>query len=225
MKYIILVLLILTGCMKKQIEMLYRPPLNCTVTSQNNTAIITCPDGTTAMVSNGTNGTVGPAGPSGSTGNTGLNGSSGHSAAFSMVGASLTLCPAGGSVISLGIDLNDDSVLQLGETGQVAVLCNGVAGTNGTDGQAGANGQDAPPTPLTPVAIVNVCGDAPGIDDEVFLRLYNGLLLWSESDTMGGVNTRLSLARAGTWTSTDGDHCVFTLDSNLNITYENHHYL
>lgn len=170
---------------------------SCTVSRAQGLTTIACPDGTQVNIRDG------------------VNGANGHSASFKINVADVSVCANGGSVILMGPDLNDDGILQSSETSQIATVCNGVNG---------ANGQDAAPTPFTPVGIVNPCGDAPGIDDEVFLRLANGSLLWSESDSVGGTNTRLAVARAGTWQTTDNDQCFFTLDSNFNITYESKHY-
>lgn len=218
---LIITIIMFVGCIKKEG---LTGPIACKVVKTGSIATITCPDGTSATVNDGANGAIGVTGSSGSqgpagnngsngsNGQNGLNGSNGHSAAISTLNADVSLCANGGSIISLGVDLNDNTVLELSEVTQTAVLCNGLNGTN------------APPTAFTPVAIVNPCGDAPGIDDEVFLKLSNGTLLWSESQTVSGNNTRLSLSRPGTWVTTDGDNCVFTLDSSFNITYENHHY-
>lgn len=188
------------------------PAKPCTVVKIGNTSTITCPDGTQTTITDGSNGNDGN---DGTNGQDGSNGSNGHSAAFSQSIADVSLCANGGAVINMGIDLNDDSVLQLAETKQTAIVCNGLNGTNG---------QNAPPSPFSPVSVVNPCGDAPSIDDEVFLRLGNGQLLWSQSDNIQGYNTRFSLGRAGTWQTTDGDACIFTLDANYQITYENKHY-
>jgi len=169
----------------------------------------------------GTDGRDGKKGSDGTRGQDGSNGSDGHSAVFSQGVAELTLCSNGGIVLSLGLDLNDDLILQDAETQSIAVICNGL---NGSDGVDGVDGIDAPISPFMPVDIVNPCGDSPSIDDEIFFRLANGLLVWSQSDNSNGKNTRFSVGRPGTWQTTDGDGCIFLLDSNLNITYENHHY-
>lgn len=103
-------------------------------------------------------------------------------------------------------------------------------GTNGLDGDPGApglngsNGLDAPPTPYTPVALVNPCGDAPGIADEVFIQMANGQLVVSFSDSASGQNTRFAILMPGNYQTTDGDHCTFTLSADGTISNENHHY-
>ena len=59
--------------------------------------------------------------------------------------------------------------------------------------------------------ILDVCGDAPGIVDEIILQLSNGQLLASFSDTQAGINTRFSLLGDGSYTTTDGSNCQFTV--------------
>jgi hypothetical protein len=163
---------------------------------------------------NGLNGSMGPQGPSGT---------NGHSVLV-MSGTTLAgdgLCTNGGSVLTLGTDVNDDNILDGTEQTSVAVICNGVDGSNGVDGAPGLN---ASPTPFTPVGIVDPCGTRPGIFNEVFLKLSNGTLLASFSDNVNGTNTRFSILTAGNYMTTDGDNCTFTVDSLGNITNENHHY-
>lgn len=214
-------------------------------------ATITCPDGTTTVVHNGATGPQGPTGstgavgptgatgatgatgqqgdpgPTGSTGATGpqgdpgSNGSNGHSAAFSMAAADSSLCPTGGSVISMGVDLNDDGILEVSETTQVATVCNGLNGTNGT------NGTNAPPTPFTPVAILAPCAKNPmspttaelsNPDLEVFLKLQNGTVIDSFSETVSGYNTHFGVLSPGAYESTGATNCTFTYNANGTIT-------
>lgn len=90
-------------------------------------------------------------------GTNGLNGSNGHSAAFSELAADSTVCPTGGTVLSAGVDLNDNQVLEVSETKQVVITCNGQTGATGSQGSAGTNGVDA-----TPVTLVQLC---PGVSN------------------------------------------------------------
>jgi hypothetical protein len=73
----------------------------------------------------GANGVEGVTGTNGTNGNNGLNGKNGHSAAFSQISASKDLCKHGGMVINMGVDLNDNGVLDSNEITNVAVICNG----------------------------------------------------------------------------------------------------
>lgn len=99
---------------------------------------------------------------------------------------------------------------------------NGSPGQNGSDGVDGADGRDgedgiSPTSPFLPVDIVDPCGDTAGIYDEVLLRLGNGTLLASFSDNAGGQNTRFSILVAGSYRTTDGSNCYFSVDSSNQI--------
>ena len=136
------------------------------------------------------------------------NGVDGAGLAFSIVPAALD-CSGAGSIIVISRDLNNNGVLDTTELpdAQSTTVC---------------NGESSATTDYTPVDILDPCGDAPGIYDEVFLRLSNGMLLWSLSDHMNGTNTRLSLSVPGSWETTDGSHCHFSVDSDYNLF--NEHY-
>jgi hypothetical protein len=162
----------------------------------------------------------GPKGDTGAPGIQGLAGADGHSAVFKAVTADSSVCPTGGYVLSAGVDLNNDSVLQVSETKSVAVVCNGAVGSTGASGQAG---KDATLPPFAPIALVDPCGTNPHIYNEVFLRLANGMLLASFSDDLNGRNTRFSVLVPGNYMTSDGDNCSFTVDANGNITNESHH--
>ncbi len=116
-----------------------------------------------------------------------------------------------------GVDGTDGSPGQNGSDG-----VDGADGRDGEDGTDGRDGADAPTSPFLPVEIVDPCGDAPGVFDEVFIRLANGKLLASFSDNSNGQNTRFSILVAGNYMTTDGSHCYFTVDSNNQLL--NQHY-
>lgn len=157
----------------------------------------------------GTDGSVGPEGPVGPSGSSGA-----------------TVIGPQGPVGTPGIDG------QQGPDGRPCTVEPGSGGAlvrcpDGTsvfiqNGAPGADGQDAPPTAYTVVEMINPCGDAPGIYDEVFLRLANGTLIASFSDSSNGNNTRFSILTAGSYVTTDGDSCYFSVDSN-NQLYNEHH--
>jgi len=159
---------------------------------------------------------TGSAGPEGKTGNPGAAGKSGHNIIFSSIDN--FACPAGGKTLLIAQDVNANNIIDplIDLNIQSLDICNGSDGTNGNDGI------DAPPSEFTPVEIIDPCNDAPGIYDEVFLRLYNGQLLWSLSDNENGKNTRFSLAVAGSWKTTDGSNCFFSIDNSYNLF--NEHY-
>lgn len=67
--------------------------------------------------------------------------------------------------------------------------------------------------------IVDPCGDSAGKVDEVLLRLANGQLLASYSDAANGLNTRFAMLQSGTYSTTDGTSCVFTVQANGQVTW------
>jgi hypothetical protein len=127
-----------------------------------------------------------------------------------------TACDNGGSTVLSGLDSDRNGVLDAIEVTASADLCNGRDGAAGEDGE---DGEDAVLPGFTPVAVVDVCGDAPGVYDEVLLRLANGQLLASFSDNASGANTRFSILTPGTYRSTDGSNCMFTVHSNGLVTW------
>lgn len=207
----------------------------CTVKQVTGGAQITCPDGTTQFVSNGTDGSTGPQGntgaagtagsngtngtngSNGTNGTNGTNGSNGHNALVGSSVADPSVCSNGGSVYTMGTDSNDDSTLELTEVSTTAVVCNGT------------NGVNAAPTPFSTVSLVEPCAADPNHPTvvelanpnlEVFLKLANGELLASVSSDMQGDYTHLgAVAPNMTWQSTGiGSNCTFTVDSSGNIT-------
>lgn len=69
------------------------------------------------------------------------------------------------------------------------------------------------------VEIVDPCGDAPNIIDEVLIKLQNGQVLVSVSDSASGKNTRLSILPPGKYQTTDGSGCVFKLQEDGSIVF------
>lgn len=98
---------------------------------------------------------------------------------------------------------------------------NGRDGTNGLDGVDGVNGADgqdglpAPPSDYTITELIDPCGDGPGFD-EVLLRTANGALLAHYAD---GVKQFLTTVPPGTYISTDGQACVFTVSPSGSVTW------
>jgi hypothetical protein len=114
----------------------------------------------------------------------------------------------------IAVDLDRDGQLTLIDVGvQSSDIC------NGAPGDAGVNGQDAPPTAYTVTEIVDPCGDAPGIFDEVFLRMANGTIVASFSDSASGQNTRFSVLVPGNYRTTDGSNCNLTVHSDGSVTW------
>lgn len=86
----------------------------------------------------------------------------------------------------------------------------------------GANGADGAPAPATPYAIAKVvtpCPSVPGSNKEVLLVMQNRSILASISEQSNGKNTRLALLSYGTYSTTDGRACTFTISSS-SISYD-----
>lgn len=106
-----------------------------------------------------------------------------------------------------------------------AVICDGI---NGEDGEIGATGPQgpkgdpgatAPTSPYEVTQVIDPCGDAPGIYDEVFLKMANGTLIASFSDSAAGNNTRLSVLVPGSYVTTDGSNCHVVVHSDGTVTW------
>lgn len=89
----------------------------------------------------------------------------------------------------------------------------GDRGPAGAQGPAGSDGAAAAMSAYAVAEVLDPCGDAPGVIDEVLLKLANGQLLASFSDNSSGKNTRFSIIPAGSYVTSDGTNCHFTVDS------------
>lgn len=96
---------------------------------------------------------------------------------------------------------------------------NGADGQDGLDGQDGTNGADAPLNNTDIVEIVDPCGDALGIYDEIFLRMRDGRLVASFSANASGALTRFTILVAGSYQTTDGSGCNFTVNADNSVTW------
>lgn len=67
------------------------------------------------------------------------------------------------------------------------------------------------------VSIIDPCGDAVNVHDEVLLKLSDGKILASFSDTTAGKNTRFSVLTQGSYVTTDGSNCSFSVDASGNV--------
>jgi cell division protein FtsB len=65
--------------------------------------------------------------------------------------------------------------------------------------------------------IVDPCGDGPGFD-EVLLKTSSGKVLASFSQSSSALSTRFSVLPPGTYTTTDGTSCTFTVSSTGSVT-------
>ena len=75
----------------------------------------------------------------------------------------------------------------------------------GSPGADGTHGQDAV------LEVIDPCGDASGVVDEILLRLSDGSVLCSFSANASGQNTRLAILPPGNYVTTDGSACAFTV--------------
>src|SRR5690606_15259801 len=79
---------------------------------------------------NGADGLNGAVGAEGAEGSPGAQGEKPPRLLSQVSSADLALCPAGGSVVSFGADINDNGVLDPGEIENLTTVCAGVAGTD-----------------------------------------------------------------------------------------------
>ena len=120
-------------------------------------------DGTNGT--DGQDGSPGANGADGADGQDGLNGTNGTDgqdgtdglAALAVTttlsaGSSNSNCPDGGVQIDVGVDDNDNGVLDSSEIDQTTYICNGGDGADGADGNDGADGSASPNTMLTSIS-------------------------------------------------------------------------
>lgn len=151
-------------------------------------------------------------GEKGEQGEVGEDGDNGHSSLIITIDVPNS-CSNNGKTLLMGLDRNDNGILDSRDTNFKSVeICNGLDGVDGIDGIDGST------SPFLPVAVIDPCGDEPNILDEVLLQLSNGSILASVSDKANGQNTRFSFLVPGTYKTTDGSNCAFTLSNGL-ISY------
>lgn len=89
----------------------------------------------------GLNGQIGATGATGSVGITGSSGTNGHSIVFQTTSADVFECSTGGTILAMGVDINDNGFLDGGDASvQTTVICNGLVGATGQTGASGAIG-------------------------------------------------------------------------------------
>lgn len=167
---------------------------------------------------NGQDGMDGADGQDGADGVNGTDGQDGYSSVMSVFDAG-EMCAFGGSIVFSAQDSNKSGALELEQDSNIMsfIICNGQDGMNGADGQDGADGADGQDGESFPVEVIDPCGDTAGIIDEVLLRMPDGSILASISQSPNGKNTRLSILPSGNYITTDGSSCVFSIDENGNI--------
>lgn len=163
----------------------------------------------------GHEGAAGPPGPAGSPGTDGVDGSDGAPGEQGPPGVDGSNCTVMQAVNGAVISCTD---------GTNAIILNGIDGSDGADGEDGedgedgADGADAPPTAYSFTEVIDPCGDSPGFDEVLFRTFDNHLIAHYAS----GNQQFLSLIPPGNYVTTDGTHCYFTVDSNMNLI--NQHY-
>lgn len=138
-------------------------------------------------------------------------------------------CPNGGQTLLMALDVNHNGFIDVQDRHMHSTeICNGNNGANGSngsngqDGSNGTNGQDGAPgqsVGMTLVSVIDPCGDSAGVYDEVLLQLSDGRILASFSDNAAGQNTRFSIIGAGSYVTTDGSSCHFSIDQDNNVTF------
>ena len=142
----------------------------------------------------------------------GSNGSPGHSSLFGFL-PNNPACVAGGSLVTMGLDKNDNGVLDGSEVQFSMNVCNGVAGAVGGIGATGPAGAPAPVNDFTPVNIIMPCGASSAQYKEVLLGLSGGGIL-SEFTGPGGIAN--VFIPDGSYYDTDTSACNFNVSTSPN---------
>lgn len=141
---LVILALILHGCgqpgtVTKEIKLDNRvpvpeppPPQTCTVEQTDSGAIITCPDGTSAIISNGTDGNDGQDGQDGQNGQDGADGTNGEQGEPGADGAPAEPCT---------VEQTNDGAIITCPDGSEAVIVNGEDGEDGEQGEQGEQGE------------------------------------------------------------------------------------
>lgn len=141
-------------------------------------------------------GEPGPVGPSGAPGEDGEDGQDGVSVVYSIIPG--TPC----STILMAYDINQNSLVDIDEMPSTLTVCNGA---------------DAPVSDFTVTEVLDPCGPQ-GSYDEVLLRMQNGQVIASFSQTAAGLNTRFTILLPNTpYQTTDGTGCNFQVDEDGNL--------
>lgn len=204
---------------------------SCTTKQTLNGAILSCSDGTSAIVLNGVNGKDGAQGIQGPTGATGPQGAIGPEGVKGLTGlnggnctvatttnGASVVCPDGSTAIILnGIDGINGVNGTNGSNGT-----NGTNGINGKDGTNGTNGSNG-----TSVVPEKLCADSSAGFPEYGFKIgtavyavYYGYLNNSgnpSTPSNGQLESFMSKLTPGAYMSTNGTGCTFSIDSAGNI--------
>jgi hypothetical protein len=144
-----------------------------------------------------------------------IDGNSGHNALFSFL-SNNPACTAEGSLVTMGLDKNDNGVLDVNEVQYSMDVCNGIKGDIGgigPVGNTGPAGATAPISAFTPVDVITPCGASSAHYKEVLLGLANGDIL-SEFTGNGGIAN--VFIPDGSYYDTDTSSCNFTVSTSAN---------
>lgn len=91
------------------------------------------------------------------------------------------------------------------------LLCDGAIGNKGDKGDKGDDGESFT-SAYQIVDLIDPCGtEHLNGYDEIIIKLNNGRYISSFSDNANGKNTRLGFLPSGSYVTTDGTNCRFTL--------------
>jgi hypothetical protein len=166
----------------------------CTVSQQADKSIVTCPDGSSTVITNGKDGT---------------------SCSVTQVSTGAVISCTDGTVANTNHGTNGTSCTVKQLVNGVRISCSDSTEAVVYNGQDGANGADAPPTPYTVTALIDPCGKQTTFD-EVLLKLSNGTII---AHFASGANQFLTPIGTGTYMTTDGTNCYFTVDANNNVSW------
>lgn len=152
-----------------------------------------------------------------SVGTNGLAGPTGTSCLVtSIAGGAMVKCGSNQVFVPNGLPGLDGAAGSDGAQGE-----QGLPGVQGDPGQDGSDGADAPVNSMSIVSLVDPCGDTVGIQDEIGLRLASGAIIFLFTDNVNGDNSRLSALTPGSYMTTDGSNCHFSLDGSGVLTDQN----
>ena len=166
----------------------------CTVSQQDSKSLVVCPDGSSTIITNGKDG---------------IN------CTVTQVSTGAVISCTDGTVANVYHGTNGVSctVKQLANGARVS--CSDGSEAVVYNGQDGTNGQDAPPTPYTVTEVIDPCGKQASFD-EVLLRMSNGQLL---AHFASGNNQFLTTIGVGSYTTTDGTNCYFTVNNDMSVSW------
>lgn len=121
--------------------------------------------------------------------------------------------PKGDDGGSCSVTVTDAGALIQCEDGTTALVTNGSNGSDGLDGQDGVDGADGAPGLNALVEVIDPCGQESSYD-EVLFRFSDGNLY---AVYASGNKIHLTELVPGTYITTDGTDCTFTVTEDLEV--------